>query len=241
MSKRIAIVAALEREARPAVRSWRVIERKHEGRTFKFYETEHAALVCGGIGAAAARRATEAMIALYEPSVVVSLGFAGALSSELKVGDLFTPQQVINLADGSRVETGCGRGILLCAGSVTGKDQKLKLFQAYGAQAIDMESAAVARGAEARGIAFHAVKAISDEVGFEMPAMEGAIDSQGKFRTGRFLLFAILRPRWWLPVLRLAKNSSRAAITLSTYLSRYNQGAEILDKTAVRAHPIGKN
>ena len=241
MSKRVAIVAALEREVRPAVRSWQVVERQHEGRTFKFYETEHAALVCGGIGAAAARRATEAMIALYQPVSVVSLGFAGALSSELKVGDLFSPQQVINVADGSRVETGCGRGILLSVDSVTGKDQKLKLSQAYGAQAVDMESAAVARGAEARGLAFHAIKAISDEVGFEMPTMEGAVDSQGKFRTGRFLLFAILRPRWWLPVLRLAKNSSRAAMTLSTYLSRYNQGAEILDGSAVPVHPIGKS
>jgi adenosylhomocysteine nucleosidase len=241
MSNRIAIVAALEREVKSAVRTWQVVERKHQGRKFKFFETQQAVLVCGGIGPGAARRATEAVIALYAPATVLSLGFAGALSSDLKVGELFVPQQVIDIADGSRVETGSGLGVLLSVGSVTGKDQKRRLSQSYGAQAIDMEAAAVARGAESRGRAFQAVKAISDEVDFEMPAMEGAIDSQGNFRTSRFLISAIVRPASWLAVLRLVQNSSKAAGTLSDYLARYNQGAEILDETAFPAHPITKN
>jgi adenosylhomocysteine nucleosidase len=241
MSKPTAIVAALEREVKAGVRDWRCIQQKHGDRAFKFFESERAVLVCGGIGPAPARRATEAIIALYQPARVVSLGFAGALSRKLKVGELFTPERVINLADGSRVETGCGHGVLLSVDSVLGKDQKLRLSEAYAAQAIDMEAAAVARGAEARGVSFHAVKAISDEVDFEMPKMDGVIDQHGNFRTGRFVATALLSPRSWPSIYCLTKNSAKASQTLSNYLTRYNQGAEILDETAASAHPMSKN
>ena len=43
-------------------------------------------LVCGGMGAPAARRATEAIIQLYGPEVVISAGFAGALQPGMKAG-----------------------------------------------------------------------------------------------------------------------------------------------------------
>ena len=240
MHRRIAIVAALEREVKSAIRLWRAEERQHEGRTFKFYEGEQAVLICGGIGPEPARRATQAVIAFYSPSIVLSVGFAGALTPDLKVGDIFTPARIINLADGSKVETGDGHGTLLSLGYVANKEEKLKLAKAYGAQAVDMEAAAVARGAEAQGIGFRAVKAISDGVDFSMPPMKGAIDSAGNLHTGSFLFSAFLRPWTWATVFRLARNSSSAAKTLTNYLNQYNQGAEILNETATPVHPIGK-
>ena len=75
---KIAMVAALEREVRPLVKRWPSVVREHEGRRFKFRESGHAVVVCGGVGAEAARRATEAVIALYTPELVQSVGFAGA-------------------------------------------------------------------------------------------------------------------------------------------------------------------
>jgi len=240
MHRRVAIVAALEREVKSVIRTWRVVERQHEGRAFRFFEGDQAVVVCGGIGPEAARRATQAILELYAPSLVLSVGFAGALSPELKVGDVFTPAQVINLADGSKVAAGVGSGTLLSLGYIANKDEKFKLATAYGAQAADMESAAVARGAEAMGIAFRAVKAISDAADFTMPPMKGAVDPAGNFHIGRFLLFAILQPWSWLSIVRLARNSSVAAKTLSNYLNQYNDGAEILNETASPMHPTGK-
>src|SRR5215468_9102560 len=64
----LAIVAALEREILPLVRNWRVHEREHSGRRFRFFESEHCVAVAGGIGAEAARRASVAVIALYAPA-----------------------------------------------------------------------------------------------------------------------------------------------------------------------------
>src|SRR4249920_2585172 len=103
-SAKVAMVAALEREVRPLVKGWRGIEREHEGRRFKFFENGQTVLVCGGIGAEAARRATEATIALYRPGLVQSVGFAGALDPALKVGGIFSPSRVIDTRDGSSVD-----------------------------------------------------------------------------------------------------------------------------------------
>src|SRR5690242_4160620 len=84
---RVAIVAALEREVRPLVKHWRVVEHEYAGRKFRAYECEEAVLVCGGIGTEPARRAAEAIIATYGPSCVYSVGFAGALDASLGVAD----------------------------------------------------------------------------------------------------------------------------------------------------------
>jgi len=62
---RIAIIAAMEREVRPLIRSWKVrtvSAMEHGGRRYRLFDNGEATLVCGGIGAEAARRATEAVI-----------------------------------------------------------------------------------------------------------------------------------------------------------------------------------
>src|SRR5215813_2936792 len=168
---KLAMIAALEREIRPLIKGWTAVEREHQGRHFKFYEGSDCVVVCAGIGFEPARRAAEAVIALYHPARIQSVGFAGALRSNFKVGDIFVPSVVINGKDNSRSETGMGEGKLLSFDSVVGVAQKSRLAEAYGAQAIDMEAAAVALAAHAHGLEFSAVKAISDEVGFEMPPM----------------------------------------------------------------------
>jgi nucleoside phosphorylase len=207
----VAIVAALEREVRPLVRDWKVAEREHAGKQFRFFESDRAVLVCGGIGPEAARRATEAVIALYRPARVLSAGFAGALTESLRVGEVIEPRRVVDARDGSRTDTGAGDGLLVSFSSVAGTEQKAKLASAYGAQAVDMEAAAVAKGAEARGLQFTAVKVISDELGFQMPPMERFVATDGSFQPGSFALYSAMRPWTWATVFHLARNSSLAS------------------------------
>src|SRR5438128_847310 len=85
---RLAIVAALEREVRPLVKYWQACKREYAGREFRFYECREAVLVCGGIGPEAARRAAEAVMVLYSPELLYSVGYAGALDPALKVADV---------------------------------------------------------------------------------------------------------------------------------------------------------
>jgi adenosylhomocysteine nucleosidase len=210
----IAMVAALEREVGPLVKDWPSADREYAGRKFRFFENENCVVVCGGIGAEAARRAAEAVIALYEPRKVWSVGFAGALEKQLRVGELVHARQVVDAQDGSRVDTGSGGGVLVSFSSVAGEEQKAKLAKAYGAQAVDIEATSVAKSAQAHGLTFAVVKVISDELGFPMPPMEKFTAADGSFRTGHFVLYAAKRPWVWGAVIRLARNSEKAARAL---------------------------
>jgi adenosylhomocysteine nucleosidase len=222
---RVAIVAALEREVRPLIKERDVREQDSGGRRFRFFEKDDVVLVCGGIGADAARRAAEAVIALYAPKVVCSVGFAGALDQGLRVADIIQPLRVINAGDGSSVNLNRGQGVLVSFGAVASPPQKVKLRDSFGAQAVDMEAAAVARAAEARGVGFAVVKVISDEFDFSFPAMERFVDPSGRFLEGRFAWFAAVRPWLWPKVVRLARNSSRASRALCDWLRKMDPAA----------------
>lgn len=232
---RIAIVAALEREVRPLIKSWRVSEKGRDGRKFRFFEHEDFVLVCGGIGAAAARRAAEAVIAIYTPTVIYSAGFAGALDPALKVGEVLQPRRVVDAGDGSSVTLDGGEGVLVTFASVADAKQKAKLRDSFSADAVDMEAAAVARAAEARGIGFGVVKVISDEADFFFPAMEQFIDAQGHFSEGRFAAFAAVRPWLWLGVYRLAHNSGRASRALCNHVSKLKMAQNSAPTSALEA------
>ena len=72
-----------------------------------------------------------------------------------------------------------------------------KLARAFGAQAVDMEAAAVAKGAETHGVRFMACKAISDDKRF-LHAGDGGISwTRKEVSNGRFALHVALRPRLW--------------------------------------------
>jgi nucleoside phosphorylase len=230
MSK-IAIVAALEREVSGLTKGWSRVEREHQGRKFIFSEREGMVVVCGGIGMEAARRAAEGAIALYHPTLVQSVGFAGALDKTLHIGDIFAPAVVIDARDASRIEIdidsgnrlGKRKGTLVSFMAVAGRDQKASLAQAYGAHAVDMEASAVAAAACAHGIQFDAAKVISDDATFEMPETARFIDAHGRFKTSSFAFFVALRPWLWPRAALLANNSRKAARALGEHLERLRQ------------------
>ena len=238
---KVALVAAMEREVRPLIRHWRAVEREYDGRKYRFFENERAVLVCGGIGPEAARRATEAIISLYAPVLVQSVGFAGALDSTLAVGTVLTPICVIDAKDGSRIEAGVGHWVVVSVAETASVEQKAKLAQAYWAHAVDMEAAAVARGAQAHDITFVGLKAISDAAGFEVPALDSFIAADGRFRTLPFVAYLAVRPWLWSRVIRLARNSAKAAKTLCEWLEEYNHDVKDLVDSGSGLHPIARD
>jgi hypothetical protein len=116
--------------------------------------------------------------------------------------------------------------------SVAGAQQKASLAQAYSAQAVDMEAAAVATAARAHSIPFTATKVISDGLDFDMPETAQFIDSNGQFQTASFAAFVALRPWLWPRVATLARNSSKAAAALSRHLK--NSHANLQDVTEAK-------
>jgi adenosylhomocysteine nucleosidase len=217
----IAIIAAMEREVKPLIRSWNFRTLEHGGRLYRVFENGDAVLISGGIGAEAARRATEVMIQEMRPTRVVSVGFAGALDGTLKVAEVFEPRTVINAADGVRTETRSGQGTLVSYASVAGKEQKQLLAAAYGAAAVDMEAAAVAQGAQVRGVEFAALKVISDAADSSMPPTDRFVSSDGQFRRAKFAWHVAVRPWLWASTIALARNSAKASRALCAAISSY--------------------
>ncbi len=226
----------MEREVRPLIRNWKVRMIEHDGRRYRIFENGEAAVVCGGIGAEAARRATEAVIREVKPLRVLSVGFAGATDGS-HLGQVVEPRIVINAADGVRTDVGLGDGILVTSATVAGKEQKARLGKAYGASAVDMEAAAVAQGAQARGVEFGALKAISDDSDFEMPALDRFVAHDGSFRSVRFAGHVTLRPWLWGATITLARNSSKASKALCGAIASY-LGRETPSGQTLPAEPL---
>jgi len=212
-----------------------VVIHDRDGRRFEFFESDFAAAVCGGIGFEAARRASQAAVAIYRPQLLLSAGYAGALNQQLKLGQVFWPRVVIDASDGSRTEAASGQGALLSFSSVAGSGQKTRLAAAYGAQAVDMEAAAVARTARTHGIPFAAVKAISDEASFEMPDMSRFVTRDGQFRFAALIASAVVRPWQWPAFFRLERNSTKASRALCEELQRYLQKDKQTDVPELQA------
>jgi adenosylhomocysteine nucleosidase len=146
------------------------------------------------------------------------------LDASLKVADIVEPRVVVNSADGSRTDTGHGNGAVVSALAVAGPEQKRRLAAAFGAIAVDMEGASVALGAQAHGLEFAALKAISDELDFAMPPMNQFVSNEGKFRYPGFALHVALRPWLWGRTIALARNSLKASralcVAVESYLDR---------------------
>jgi adenosylhomocysteine nucleosidase len=225
---KIGIIAAMEREVAPLIKGWKsrtLYQGGHSARPYRLFENlshgSEVSLLCGGVGYAAARRATEALIQETNPELVVSVGFAGALDRPLHVGDVVLPKSIINSADGSRTDVGSGNGVLVSSATVAGKEQKSRFAKMYGAMAVDMEATAVAQGAVARGVEFAAIKVISDEVDFEMPALDRFVMNDGRFQTFSFALHVAMHPKLWGTAIALARNSTHASRALTGAITDY--------------------
>lgn len=224
---RIAIVGALERELMPLIKDWHRKKSSYDGREFTVYQSDYAVVVCGGIGSEPARRAAEAAIAEYSPEILISAGIAGALVPELRIGDTVFPSTVVDFKDGSRHATAIqnaplggtslGRTVAVTYPEIASSDQKRQLARSYGAHAVDMEAAAVARSAQQHNVQFVAVKAVSDEVDFDISELNRFI-REGKFATNSLILYLMPRPWLWLKMIRLGRNTKRASENLCAWL-----------------------
>jgi adenosylhomocysteine nucleosidase len=191
------------------------------------YEKGHVILICAGIGTKAAREATEAILTFRAPQVVLSVGLAGALEQSLSVGTLVVPTKVLNQQNGRAFTIEGGEGTLLTVTGVVTPDEKRKLGKQFGAQAVDMEAAAVAEAARNRGVKFLAVKAISDDLDFPMPPLGRFIDSGGHFHTARFAAYAAIRPSMWPVLSQLRSNAAKASRALCDVLARIESAADV--------------
>lgn len=221
---RIVVIAALRREVAGLVRGWTRCETDVPG--VECFANDCAIVACGGMGAVRATRAVEAALQLGPARVLVSAGWAGACDRAREVGEIVQAEVVVDARTGERFFPISGpsvdvRGAVVTVGMPAGIQEKQRLRASYGAAAVEMEAAAVARAAQAREIPFAAIKAISDGADFEMPKMSGFVTAEGQMREVAFGLHVAMRPAMWRPVMEMAHGSKLAAERLQAALTQW--------------------
>ena len=184
-------------------------------------------------GGSAERAGSEAARLVAEgAAALVSCGLAGGLVPQLRPGDLLLPETVRDAERASwpvdpiwrervyaRLAAG---GLQPKPGSLLGSDRivattsdKRALFEATGAQAVDMESHEVAAVAAAAGIPFLVLRALADPSDQAIPQVaREAVRPDGRLRPKATLGGLIRQPGELMALLRLARQSARGLASL---------------------------
>ncbi|HEX5234635.1 MAG TPA: hypothetical protein VFW25_04815 [Silvibacterium sp.] len=213
---RIAVISALPGELKPLVRGWERRGRNYWAGRAGDYE---AVAIAGGIGAAAAGRAAERVIGEFKADVLVSFGWAGALTCAVKPRMACAISEVIDAGTGERFVTDYPGGYkLITLDRVARADEKRALAAQYQAVLVDMEAAAVARVAAQRNVSFYSFKGVSDGYTDLLPDFSKFVGRRGEFRMAAFLAYAAVRPKYWASLRRLGKNSNVASSAMVSIL-----------------------
>jgi adenosylhomocysteine nucleosidase len=220
MSYRIGIIAALAGELKPLVRGWS----RHANGTFLTQRGDVSAIaVAKGMGGARAEQAV-AIAETHGPlDALASIGWAGGASCGIQPGTAYEVGEVIDAASGERYATSTAASPIKLAtlDHVAGRDEKRRVAERYGASLVDMEAAVVARLARAKGIPFYCWKTVTDIATEDLPDFNFFLDEEKQLRTGRLATYALTRPRYVAPLLRMGKNSRRGADALGQTLRRW--------------------
>lgn len=174
-------------------------------------------------------------VALVEAAVpragcLVSFGIAGALSPDLRSGDVILSDEVIEgdrrwISDESlrpRVaelahQIGAIRGPVLGARQIVASGgEKARAWQESGALAVDMESGVVARAAAAVGIPFLVLRAVADPAKRILPpAALVPLAANGRPAFRRVAASVLCQPSQLRNLLGLAQEARRALAALA--------------------------
>lgn len=178
------------------------------------------------------RRRTESLVedAVQDAQCLVSFGVAGGLAPHLRPGDVILSAEVIgdernwSPTDGFRASVAkLARQIGAVDGSVLGsrdilatEDDKARAWRDTGALAVDLESAIVARAAEAAGIPFLVLRTIADPVRRELPpAALIPLAEGGTPAFARVVAEVVRRPRQIAALFGLARETRQALTALA--------------------------
>lgn len=216
-----AVLAAMQQPVRVPLRGFRAWRSTAGGRTI--------VLVQGGIGPAAAQAALSAIDSPYD--LVLSVGFAGALVVDVAAGDVVLPEAVV-WEQGARLEryavpTGAwhtaraalppgiaARGLYgsllsspVVIASVTAKQDAASRS---GAEAVEMEAAALIAVARNRKVGLLALRTILDGADVSLDGLPSNLDSSWRARAR-----LIGSPGAWPRVMALARHIPRATRNLT--------------------------
>ncbi len=189
-------------------------------------------VILTGVGWDSARRAMEAVMdSSY--SLCISSGFAGGLKPGCAVGDLLAAKSVRTAENSGALqcnaefvaeaeESGARRVETLLSAEAVASTATQKAALADIADAVDMESYAIVAAAQRCNVPAVVIRAISDSFDQDMPMdFSDAISKDGRVLIRTVLREVAAHPSMLPGLIRLGRQSNRAAERLADFLSRY--------------------
>jgi adenosylhomocysteine nucleosidase len=174
-----------------------------------------------GIGRQNAEKSLREFLATHSPKLVLTCGFAGGLNPELKLGDI-----IFETSDETLHTKLLGAGAkplkFFCADRIaTTVAEKKELRAETGADAVEMESAAIHAVCRERGIPCATVRVISDTASEDLPLDFNALSKPDKNLDFGKLFLAIARSPGKIPALmQLQSKTKFAAEQLAAVLQK---------------------
>ena len=158
-------------------------------------------ILVSGVGGHRARISADVVIREFSPRLLIAAGFCGALIPTLRVGDIVTWPRIVTVDY-----------------LVSDPAEKRRLAELHSADAVDMESAAIAEVCTERSIPFAVIRAVSDTSDTALSPDLVKLLSGGNVSIWRACRALVRKPSLLREFLRLRRDTKLAALKLAEAL-----------------------
>ena len=240
MNNCIAIFGAVKEEIAGIKQAMNISDHMRLGKTSAWpgkWKKQSIILVRSGVGRQRAEDATLQVIDHFQPSTLVSIGYAGAVQPELNVGDLVIADTIIEEKKKGKYspdsdwlnrakDVSCPEGFKAIVGGLLTVDNvihdslsKQELGKNYGVQAVEMETSAIAKVAEEKDVPLLSLRVISDRLDQELLDSSSFLGSDGEISTLKAGWYVLTHPSSIKSALSLRSQTQIATQALTKFLS----------------------
>ena len=240
MNNCVAIFGAVKEEIAGIKRGMNISDHVRLGKTSAWpgkWGNQNIVLIRSGVGGQRAEDSVRQVIDRFQPRVLISMGYAGAVQPGLNVGDLVIADAILQEKESGKYfpdpdwlsrarNTPCPDGIKMVVGGLLTVDSvihdpagKQELGKSYSVQAVEMETAAFARVAEKKGLPLLAVRAISDRLDQELLDSSSFLGSDGEISTLKAGWYVLTHPGSIKNAIALRTQTQIATQTMTRFLS----------------------
>jgi adenosylhomocysteine nucleosidase len=240
MNNCIAIFGAVKEEIAGIKQAMNISDHTRLGKTSAWpgkWKKQSIILVRSGVGRQRAEDATLQVIDHFQPSTLVSIGYAGAVQPELNVGDLVIADTIIEEKRKEKYSpdsdwlnraknVSCPEGFKAIVGGLLTVDNvihdslsKQELGKNYGVQAVEMETSAIAKVAEEKDVPLLSLRVISDRLDQELLDSSSFLGSDGEISTLKAGWYVLTHPSSIKSALSLRSQTQIATQALTKFLS----------------------
>ncbi|PWT92730.1 MAG: hypothetical protein C5B54_03080 [Acidobacteria bacterium] len=190
---------------------------------------EYCSTIVTGVGAENAEKSLRGFLSNSLPAAVIAIGFAGALTAELKVGDIVVSKQVIDLKNepitASLLQESVIAGSILsvhkmiCTASE--KQELASMLANHHPLCVDLESFAIAQVCRDYDVPFVIIKCITDLLDEDLPLDFNLYrTADGNLNSFAIASAAGVQPAVWKGLLELRHRTLICAERLAGFLEK---------------------